>query len=64
MQGVTSWSFHPYKPLLFDTGDIYICRVCPGPGRIRFDWLPLPASDGGDPVYTVRWRPRGSDAPF
>ena len=24
MTGVTKWSFHPYKPLLFDTGDIYI----------------------------------------
>ena len=63
MRGVTSWSFRPYRPLMFDTGGIYICRVYPGPGRIGFDWLPL--SDKPDCAgYTVRWRRRGSDEPF
>lgn len=55
MTGVTSWSFHPYKPLLFDTGDIYICRVYPGEGRVSFDWLPL----DGVSDYTVNIRRRG-----
>lgn len=55
MTGVTSWSFHPYKPLLFDTGDIYICRVYPGEGRVSFDWFPL----GGVSDYTVNIRRRG-----
>ena len=55
MTGVTSWSFHPYKPLLFDTGDIYICRVYPGEGRVSFDWLPL----DGVSDYTMNIRRRG-----
>lgn len=78
MRGVTSWSFRPYRPLMFDTGGIYICRVYPGPGRIGFDWLPItekpcgfsveeePIGSSGDSgsEYTVRWRRRGSDEPF
>ena len=56
MQGVTTWSFHPYKPLLFDTGDIYICRVYPGKAKIAFDWLPL----AGVTAYTVFWQIRDS----
>ena len=62
MKGVTSWSFHPCKPLLFDAGEITVCRVCPGPGKISFDWLPLPEADR--PVYTVLWRRRGSEESF
>ena len=61
MKGVSSWSFRPYRPLLFDTGEIYICRICPGPGRIALEWLP---PDGEDRIYCVRWRKRGSDGPF
>ncbi|MCR5263823.1 MAG: hypothetical protein K6D94_08120 [Clostridiales bacterium] len=60
MKGVTKWSFRPYRPLLFDTGDIYICRVYPYTGQIGFDWLP--AGDGAE--YTVCWRRRGSGSPF
>lgn len=54
MKGVTTWSFRPYKPLLFDTGDIYICRIFPGVEKIGFTWLPL---DGVD-SYTVHIRKR------
>ena len=54
MTGTTSWSFAPYKPLLFDTGDIYICRLYPGVGTIGLDWLPLDDATG----YTVCWRNR------
>ncbi|MBQ4605272.1 MAG: exo-alpha-sialidase [Clostridia bacterium] len=56
MKGVNTWSFAPYKPFLFDTGDIYICRLYPGEGKIGLDWLPL---DGAD-VYTVVWKKRGA----
>ena len=56
MQGVTTWSFHPYKPLLFDTGAIYICRVYPGKAKIAFDWLPI----DGVTEYTVFWQIRDS----
>lgn len=54
MTGTSSWSFAPYKPLLFDTGDIYICRLYPGAGIIGLDWLPLDDAAG----YTVCWRNR------
>ena len=54
MTGTTSWSFAPYKPLLFDTGDIYICRLYPGVGTIGLDWLPLDDATG----YTGCWRNR------
>ena len=60
MTGVTSWSFRPYKPLMFETGDIYICRVYPGSCRIGFDWLPA----DGAASYAVHWRKRGSEAPY
>ena len=60
MRGVTTWSFHPYKPLLFDVGDIYICRVYPGAGKIAFDWLAL----AGVTEYTVFWKKRNSAGKF
>ena len=56
MKGVNTWSFAPYKPFLFDTGDIYVCRLYPGAGTIGLDWLPLA---GADP-YTVVWKKRGA----
>jgi len=57
MKGVTSWSFHPYKPFLFDVGDIYICRIFPGSGKIGFTWLPLEGTE----TYTVRLRKRAAE---
>ena len=57
MKGVTSWSFAPYKPPLFDTGDIYICRLYPGEGKIGMDWLPSENAES----YTVHLRLRGSE---
>ena len=50
-----NWSFSPYKPLFFDTGDIYICRVAPTEDTISFDWLPL---DDEKAQYTVYCRER------
>lgn len=39
MKGCTKWSYAPYKPLLTDVGDIYICRVVPYENSIHFEWL-------------------------
>ena len=39
MKGYNGWSYAPYKPFLFETGDIYICRVAPGKNRIHFEWI-------------------------
>ena len=52
MKGTTSWSFAPYKPLLFDIGDIYICRIAPTVNSIHIEWL-------GDGEYSVYYRKRG-----
>jgi len=60
MKGTTSWSFAPYRPPLFESGDIYICRLYPGECRIGMDWLPL----AGISSYTVHLRPRGSEEDF
>ena len=54
MKGVTKWSFRPYRPLLFDVGEIYICRIFPGERRIGLAWLPAPEAT----VYTIHWRKR------
>ncbi|MBQ3080213.1 MAG: hypothetical protein IJC48_09500 [Clostridia bacterium] len=39
MKGISTWSYHPYKPLLRDTGDIYICRVAPDDSSVHLEWL-------------------------
>lgn len=38
MKGYSNWSFSPYKPFLFDSGDIYITRVCPYESYIHLEW--------------------------
>lgn len=38
MTGQSNWSYSPYKPFLFETGDIYINRVCPNETSIHFEW--------------------------
>lgn len=53
MKGYNLWSYHPYKPLLTDTGDIYICRIAPGENNIHFEWL----SDGEN-TFSVYYRER------
>ncbi len=53
MKGINSWSFRPYKPMLFETGDIYISRVCPDTESIHFEWL-----DTEDKEYEVFCRRR------
>lgn len=53
MKPHTSWSYCPYKPLFFETGDIYISRVEPHSETITFDWL-----SSGAKSYDVYYRPR------
>jgi len=43
MKGQSTWSYAPYKPFFFDTGDIYICRVVPYEHSIHFEWLSVDA---------------------
>lgn len=53
MKGYSLWSYAPYKPLFWETGDIYICRVVPAAEAIHFEWL------GEDGEYSVFYRKRG-----
>lgn len=55
MKAHKQWSYHPYKPLFFNSGDIYVCRVAPKERSISFDWLPL--FEGAE--YTVFLRKKG-----
>ncbi len=45
MKAHKTWNYSPYKPLFFETGDIYICRVAPEETSITFDWLPIDAKE-------------------
>lgn len=56
MQGKNTWSYAPYKPFLWETGDIYICRVAPSKNAIHFEWLDI------DGQYTVFCRARGEES--
>lgn len=53
MKGYNLWSYAPYRPLLTEIGDIYICRIVPYETSIYFEWLK--AAD----EYTVFYRKRG-----
>lgn len=39
MIGCTGWSYAPYRPFLFNVGDIYINRLAPGTSSIHCEWL-------------------------
>lgn len=49
MRNDLRWCQTPYRPMLFETGDPYICRLAPNKHGIIIEWLP---SDDGA-VYTV-----------
>ena len=53
MKGHNLWSYAPYKPLLRNVGDIYICRIAPSENTIHFEWLDIGAEE-----YSVFYRPR------
>jgi len=54
MKGYNLWSYAPYKPILRDIGDIYICRIAPSENSIHIEWL-----DSGSEEYSVYCRKRG-----
>ena len=58
MKVAENWSYRPYKPFLFESGDIYICRIYPSEGTIAFDWL---QADGAK-EYCVHYKKRGDEA--
>lgn len=58
MKGRNLWSYAPYKPLLRNVGDIYICRIAPNKNSICFEWL-----DIGAETYHVFCRKRNT-VPF
>lgn len=45
MKGTNTWSYAPYKPLLRNVGDIYICRIVPSADKIHFEWLDIKAKE-------------------
>jgi len=53
MVGTNKWSYSPYKPYFFETGDIYINRVCPGENSIHFEW-----NETDDEEYEIFCRKR------
>lgn len=54
MKKHNGWSYAPYKPVFFDVGDIYICRIVPSSSSIHFEWL---AADGAE-KYDIYLRER------
>ena len=39
MKAVTGWSYTPYKPPLYEVGDVYISRLAPAETSIHVEWL-------------------------
>ena len=40
MKGQSTWSYRPFRPILWDVGAPYICRIVPSPCGIHVEWLP------------------------
>ena len=51
MKGCNTWSYHPYRPLLREVGNIYISRTVPYKDKIHFEWLPT-----DDTTYSVFYK--------
>ena len=56
MKGCSTWSYAPYRPLLREVGDIYICRLVPDRTSIHLEWLKTDKES-----YTVLYRKRGKE---
>ena len=54
MKGYNLWSYAPYRPFLWEVGEIYICRLAPTKDSIHLEWL-----DAGCDAYDVFYRERG-----
>ena len=57
MKGCTQWNYTPYRPFLWEVGDLYICRVVPSKNAIHFEWLALEE----DAEYEILCRRRDTD---
>lgn len=57
MKGCNLWSYHPYRPFLRNTGDIYICRLVPSMSSIHLEWLAI----DDKPEYHIYCRVRGQE---
>lgn len=56
MKGTNTWSYAPYRPFLYDVGEIYVCCIAPAENSVRLEWL----AAGGE--YAVYFRKRGEEA--
>ncbi len=54
MVGTRSWSYAPYKPFFYETGEIYLCRLAPFSGGFHAEWLSEAGCD-----YELMLRPEG-----
>ena len=50
------WSFAPYKPFFFETGDIYVCRISPEKNSFTAQWLDI------NEEYTVFFKKRDEES--
>ncbi len=57
MKGLSSWSFSPYSPFFFETGDIYVCRLVPDKTTCHCEWLGC-----ADQTYEIWLRREGQGA--
>ena len=57
MKGQNQWSYAPYRPFLWDVGDIYICRIAPSATTIHLEWLSAEENS-----YEIFCRKRGDEA--
>lgn len=53
MKGLNTWSYRPYRPPLYEVGEVYICRIAPDEASIHFEWLACGTE------YDVYFRKRG-----
>lgn len=56
MKGCQYWSYAPYKPLMREVGEIYICRIAPDETSVHLEWL-----DAHEEEYSVFYRKRGEN---
>ncbi len=62
MRGRNTWSYRPFRPFLWEVGDIYICRIVPYENAIHFEWLTVEEGQAvSDQPYEVFYRKRGEE---
>ena len=48
------WSYAPYRPFMFESGDIYVTRIVPSANAVHLEWL-------GSGTFTVYAKKRGEE---